>query len=90
MKIKISGPQDGASLLASESVSYCCPVCDKEYPIEDGVLRVLDSNDEFYEGAYENQVTFLPKSERLHHIWPLWLINSDYLCPKIEWARESC
>jgi SAM-dependent methyltransferase len=42
------------------------------------VIRTLDCPDNFYEGAYENQVHFLPRSERPWHAWPLWLINSGY------------
>lgn len=46
--------------------------------MEENVIRLLDKADEFYEGAYENQVFFVPRSERLWHVWPLWLINSGY------------
>jgi SAM-dependent methyltransferase len=42
------------------------------------VIRFLDREDEFYEGAFENQIHFLPRSERLWNAWPLWLINSGY------------
>lgn len=42
------------------------------------MIRTLDRSDEFYEGAYENKVHFLPHSERPWHVWPLWLINSGY------------
>lgn len=39
---------------------------------------MLDRSDDFYEGAYENKVFFMPRSERPWHVWPLWLINSGY------------
>lgn len=42
-------------------------------------MCTIDRPDEFYEGAYENKVYFLPRSERPWHAWPLWLINSGYL-----------
>jgi len=78
MKVPIICPHDGAALLSNDSTLYRCPVCNSEYPVEGGVLRLLDKEDEFYEGAYENQTTFLPRSERPWHIWPLWLVNSGY------------
>lgn len=56
-----------------------CGSCRRQYPVEDGVVRTLDRSDSFYEGAYENKVLFLPRSERPWHVWPLWLINSGYL-----------
>jgi hypothetical protein len=46
--------------------------------VEEGVARLLDRPDDFYDGAYENQVRFLPHSEKPWHVWPLWLINSGY------------
>jgi SAM-dependent methyltransferase len=45
--------------------------------VERGVLR-LSARDAFYDGAYHNQVAFIPRSESARHIWPLWLINSGY------------
>ena len=38
-----------------------------------------DYPDDFYEGAYENKVFFLPHTERPWNVWPLWLINSGYV-----------
>ena len=78
MKIPIICPHDGALLFAEDPTLCRCPVCHRDYPVECGVLRLLDNNNQFYEGAYENQVGFLPRSERAWHVWPLWLINSGY------------
>ncbi|OGU16582.1 MAG: hypothetical protein A2076_02585 [Geobacteraceae bacterium GWC2_53_11] len=64
--------------LAKLGLSYCCPACNKSYPLEKGVIKFLEQADDFYEGAYECQVRFIPRSERIWHIWPLWLINSGY------------
>lgn len=72
-------PHDGGFIYSVKPTLYRCPVCHRDYPIEGGVLRLLAEPDEFYEGAYGNQIRFLPQSERPWHIWPLWLINSGYL-----------
>ncbi|WP_455387543.1 class I SAM-dependent methyltransferase [Petrachloros mirabilis] len=77
--IPIICPQDGSSLVVEDQMRYRCPECNHRYPVEEGVIRLLGANDEFYEGSYENQVVFLPRSEKPWHIWPLWLINSGYL-----------
>ena len=52
---------------------------DREYRIQEGVICTLDHPDNFYEGAYENQVRFLPRCETPWHAWPLWLIKSGYV-----------
>ena len=70
-------PSDNSALIESRQ-SYVCTVCGREYPVEDGVIRFLEKNDDFYEGAYENQVRFSPRSESPWHIWPLWLITNGY------------
>ncbi|MBT6046584.1 MAG: class I SAM-dependent methyltransferase [Candidatus Scalindua sp.] len=79
MKVSIICPHDGALLKAKESSFYFCPVCNQDYLVEDGVIRLLDNNDDFYEGHYENKTHFLPRSEKPWHTWPLWLINGGYL-----------
>lgn len=75
--IKLICPQDKAPLHGIGG-GLRCRSCGENYPVEDGVVRLLERTDEFYEGAYETQVRFLPRSERPWHIWPLWLINSGY------------
>lgn len=50
-----------------------------KYPFKEGVIRFLDNDDKFYEGAYTATVKWLPKSEKWYHIWPLWLISNNYL-----------
>lgn len=76
--IPIICPEDSAPLIAQHPAQYHCTVCHRDYPVEDGVLCLLGQKDEFYEGAYQNHVAFMPRGERLHHVWPLWLINSGY------------
>ncbi len=72
-------PNCKGMLAATAGETFSCPACGRHYPIKDGVICTLDRPDDFYEGAYENQVHFLPRSENLWHAWPLWLINSGYL-----------
>lgn len=78
MTISLICPQDHHHLIDSPH-GLTCLACGREYPIYDGVVCTLDHPDAFYEGAYENQTRFLPKSERPWHVWPLWLINSGYV-----------
>lgn len=58
---------------------FSCTACGRRYPVDNGVIRFLEQDDVFYEGTYENQIRFTPRSERLWHAWPLWLINNGYL-----------
>src|SRR5690606_8880264 len=69
-------PEDHAALFQAGSRSYQCSACQREYRLDAGVLRLLSVDDAFYEGAYQNHVAFVPRSERARHAWPLWLINS--------------
>lgn len=66
------------SLLKKTGETYECSLCNRIYPVVDGVVKILEQADSFYEGTYENILRFLPKSESLRHVWPLWLINSGY------------
>lgn len=52
---------------------------ENKYPIEEGVIRFIEKNDEFYEGAYTATVKWTPKSEKWFHIWPLWSLSSGYI-----------
>lgn len=65
--------------LALAPCGYICPKCKRTYAYQNGVFCGLDKTDDFYEGAYENKVYYLPRSERIWHVWPVWLINSGYL-----------
>ena len=56
-----------------------CTYCECQYQIIDGVVCLLTNQDEFYEGAYENQTHYLPRNEKPWNVWPLWLINSGYV-----------
>lgn len=78
MSALIVCPHDGGPMHPVNPDSYSCTVCHRNFSVESGVLRLLDKNDEFYEGNYGNQVKFVPRSERPWHTWPLWLINSGY------------
>jgi SAM-dependent methyltransferase len=78
MTIHLICPHDH-KLLVEHSTHFACTECDRNYQIIAGVVCTLEKPDEFYEGAYENQIRFLPHSEKLWHVWPLWLINSGYV-----------
>lgn len=78
MTLSLICPHDRHPLSEIES-KFLCKECGREYPVQNGVVRTLDCADNFYEGAYENQVRFQPRSEKPWHTWPLWLINSGYL-----------
>jgi SAM-dependent methyltransferase len=78
MTLPLICPHDRHSLTETPT-SLSCTKCGRQYPIQHGVVCTLDHPDEFYEGAYENQTHYLPRSERPWHAWPLWLINSGYL-----------
>lgn len=71
-------PRD-RSTLTEKCENYQCPECRKQFPVRDGVVCLLDTPDEFYEGHYGNQTHFLPRTEKPWHVWPLWLINSGYV-----------
>lgn len=51
----------------------------RQVPIEDGVIRFLEKNDDFYEGSYLNRIKYVPRSESFLGALPLWFINSGYL-----------
>jgi SAM-dependent methyltransferase len=78
MTLPLICPHDRQPLSDIET-GFSCPACGRQYPLQDGVVCTLGGPDDFYEGAYENQVRFIPRSERPWHAWPLWLINSGYL-----------
>lgn len=78
MNVTLVCPLDLAPLRPGDAAQLVCSACGKAYRVEHGVARLVDNDDTFYEGAYENQVRFRPRSERAWHIWPLWLINSGY------------
>lgn len=71
-------PHDGVVLQGRGAEPAHCSHCERRYPVEHGVLRLMDDDDAFYEGTYHNHVRFLPRGEAPWQIWPLWLINSGY------------
>lgn len=84
MAVSLICPTCRATLDESLRDRCSCPGCGRSYGIEDGVVRLLERTDDFYEGVYQNQVHFVPRSENLWHVWPLWLIHSGY-----PWAVRS-
>jgi len=77
MTLSLICPHDRHALSENES-GFSCIACGRQYPIQDGVVCTLDHPDAFYEGAYENQTYFVPRSEKPWYTWPLWLINGGY------------
>lgn len=65
--------------LRSEDGALVCPACAKHYPLVDGVVRILPETDTFYEGAYTNQIFFMPRGRSLWSELPLWIITNGYL-----------
>lgn len=51
----------------------------QKYPIDDGIVRFLEKNDDFYEGAYTATVNWMPSSERWFHVWPIILLHSGFV-----------
>ena len=70
---------DDRSPLDRHDSAFACPRCGRRFPRIDNVVQFLEVQDSFYEGAYLNQVHFVPKSERWFHLWPVWLINNGYV-----------
>jgi SAM-dependent methyltransferase len=78
MAVSLICPSCRTNLDESALDRCSCSGCGRSYPIEDGVVRLLERTYEFYEGVYQNQVHFVPRSEKVWHVWPLWLIHSGY------------
>ncbi len=49
------------------------------YPIKNDIVRLIDNNDDFYEGTYKNTVKYIPKDEKWFYILPLWAISNGFL-----------
>ena len=78
MTMPLICPADHAPLSQSGPDTMECAGCGQVYEIEDGVVRLLGVKDAFYEGAYLNQVAYVPRSERVWHAWPIWLLVNGY------------
>jgi predicted RNA-binding Zn-ribbon protein involved in translation (DUF1610 family) len=78
MTIALICPHDH-KVLAEHASHFTCPQCGQHYQIVDSVVCILAKQDKFYEGTYENQTHYLPRSENPWHVWPLWLINGGYV-----------
>lgn len=71
-------PKDHTPLLR-EGNDYACTACNARYPMTDGVVRFLTETDAFYEGAYTNQIFYVPRSTSVWSELPLWIITNGYL-----------
>ncbi|HRI63800.1 MAG TPA: methyltransferase domain-containing protein [Polyangium sp.] len=89
MTISLICPACRAELDESKTDRCTCIGCGRVYPIEDRVLRLLERTDEFYEGAYQNHLKFVPLSENLIHAWPLWLMHNGYLWAVRQYVPEG-
>lgn len=78
MSVSFVCPECRAPLDSSKHDQCVCSSCGRSFPIDDGVLRLLEKTDEFYEGAYQDIVNYVPRSEKPWHVWPLWLIRNGY------------
>jgi SAM-dependent methyltransferase len=69
-------PQCRCEIVASGD-SAECRYCERKYPVEGRVVRFVD-RDEFYEGAYDGTINYLPATGPLSELG-LYLINTHYL-----------
>jgi SAM-dependent methyltransferase len=74
---------------SNHNSAYVCPLCGRAFPVDKGVVRLLERTDDFYEGTYKNQIKFTPRSETWYAAWPLWLINNGYLWAARKHIREG-
>jgi SAM-dependent methyltransferase len=88
MALQIICPDD-LTPLANRGSELNCGKCGRHFPILDGVVSTTKSTDEFYEGAYQNQVKYVPRSDSFLHVWPLWLISCGYLWAVRRLVRED-
>jgi 2-polyprenyl-3-methyl-5-hydroxy-6-metoxy-1,4-benzoquinol methylase len=65
--------------LQNTSGAFHFPSCNRNYPVDRGVVRFLDAADDFYEGLFNNEIRFLPRGDSFLHRLPLWLITNGYL-----------
>ena len=80
MSFELICPEDGHALAETVNGSgLSCATCGTSFPEKSGVVKFLDTADEFYEGRYLNTIAFVPSSESLLRAWPLWLMSSGYL-----------
>jgi SAM-dependent methyltransferase len=79
-------------LLFYDKISSSWTTEDKttRYFMINNIVKFLENPDDFYEGAYLNRIKFLPKSEKIWHNWPLWLISNGYLWEvRKQFAKED-
>jgi SAM-dependent methyltransferase len=66
-----------------------CPKCQAIFLTSKNVVCFEDKSDSFYEGTYQNQVKFIPTSEKWHAVWPFWMINSGYMWTIRKYVKEK-
>lgn len=76
--VELRCPDDKAALSDRGDV-LVCPACSRQYPVAEGVVRMLPETDAFYEGAYTNQIFFVPRTQSFWSELPLWIITNGYL-----------
>jgi SAM-dependent methyltransferase len=76
--IDILCPLDKSSLRRIDSV-YHCDYCNKRYPVVEGVVKLIQQDDNFYEGAYKNTIKYIPKKELGIFLLPLWVVSNGYV-----------
>jgi SAM-dependent methyltransferase len=79
-KLKLRSPRSARKLAYDpEENAFVNGDSGERYSVDHGVVRMLDGDDSFYEGAYMNRVAYLPSRDALPFVLPLWLINSGYV-----------
>ncbi len=76
--LRLICPQDRSPLTRAGN-SLRCPVCSRDYPVDGVQVDFLGQDDPFYEGAFNNEVRYVPASANILHQLPLWLITNGYL-----------
>ena len=70
---------DDHTFLEVEPGALACPSCGRRFPLEDRIADFMDAPNDFYEGAYRNEVRFLPKRPGWLYELPLWLVSNGYV-----------
>lgn len=76
--IDILCPSDKSALKSFVNF-YRCEECRKEYQVVDGVIRLIDRKDDFYEGTYKNTINYIPKKEWGFYLLPLWVVSNGFV-----------
>ncbi len=80
VNIKIISPYSGNELtFYPEESAYKASDSRETYSIKNNIIDFLKEEDAFYEGAYLMPIPFIPKSEKLVHIWVLFFFHLGYI-----------